>query len=55
MIDQVFYLFISASIAYLIEENRNLRKDLNKLENKLIELLAHLPKRKSDYYSDQDL
>lgn len=50
--EQLFYVFLSASIAYLIEENRNLRRDLNKLENKLIELIARIPKRREDREQD---
>ena len=40
--EAVFYIFISTSIAYLVQENRTLRRDLNKLENSLIELLARI-------------
>lgn len=46
--ETIFYIFISAAIAYLIEENRHMRTSINNLENKFIELLAKMSKRRDD-------
>lgn len=47
------YSLILGSLGYLIQELRQIRKELNTLENELIFIKLSLPKRKTDTLDNQ--